>query len=151
GSGRAAEPDPKGIEFFENKIRPVLVKNCYECHSAKADKVRGSFLLDTREGLLKGGENGPAIVPGKPEESFLLKTLQHTDDKYKMPPKTPLPRNVVADFEKWIAMGAPDPRTGGSGYKRLSLEEAKSFWSFVAVQNPAAPKVKNAAWPKTDA
>jgi hypothetical protein len=161
-AGHAAEPDPKfdpkdvehakKIEFFENKIRPVLVKECFECHSAKAAKVRGGFLLDTREGLLRGGDTGPAIVPGKPGESLLLKTLYHEKgEKLKMPPKQPLPENVVADFEKWIAMGAPDPRTGGTSYRRLSLEESKTFWSLVPVANPAAPKVADGAWPRQDA
>jgi len=149
GTSRAAEPNAKGIEFFENKIRPVLVNSCYECHSAKSAKLRGGLMLDTREGLLQGGDTGPSIVPGKPDESLLIKSLHHTA-KLKMPPKTPLSADVIADFEKWITMGAPDPRAGGSGYKRLSLEEAKTFWSFVPVQSIAAPKVANTAWPRTD-
>lgn len=145
-----AADDPKGIEFFESKIRPVLINNCYECHSAKASKVKGGLLLDSKDSILKGGDNGPALVPGKPIESMLMTSLRH-DGKYKMPPSKPLPAHVVADFEKWIAMGAPDPRTGvQSTYKKLSLDEAKTFWSFVPVQKPAAPKVANAAWAKTD-
>ncbi len=150
GAGRSAEPDAKEIEFFENKIRPVLVNSCYECHSAKSSKLRGGLMLDTREGLLKGGDSGPSLVPGKPAESLLLKSLLHTG-KLKMPPKNPLPAGVVADFEKWIAMGAPDPRTGSAGYKRLSLEEAKTFWSFAPVKALAPPQVANNAWPRTDA
>lgn len=150
GLGWAADADPKGIEFFETKIRPVLVNNCYECHSAKSSKVKGGLLLDTRAGLMSGGDSGPVVVAGKPDESLLWKSLRHTE-KLKMPPKAPLSGQVVADFEKWIAMGAPDPRTGGGvAYKRMTPEEAKTFWSFVPVRNPAAPKVANAAWPKTD-
>jgi hypothetical protein len=152
GSSRAAD-DPKGIEFFESKIRPVLVNSCYECHSAKAVKLKGGLLLDTKEGMLKGGESSkPSVVPGKPAESLLIKSLRH-DKELKMPPnpKEPLPARVIADFEQWIAMGAPDPRTGAAGYKKLSLEESKSFWSFMAVRNPTAPKVKDAAWAKNDA
>jgi len=145
---RAAD-DAAGITFFETKIRPVLVASCYECHSAKAAKLKGSLLLDSREGVLKGGDTGPAIVPGKPAESLLLKSLKH--DKLKMPPEKPLPAHVVADFERWIAMGAPDPRTGVQTiYKKLSMEEARTFWSFLPVQKPAAPKVANATWAKTD-
>jgi len=151
GSSRAAAPDPKGIEFFENKIRPILATHCYECHSDKAAKLRASLRLDTREGVLRGGDTGPAIVPGKPAESLLLKSLQHDEAAKKMPPKTSLPAGAIADIEKWIAMGAPDPRTGGPGYKRLTLEEARSFWSFVPVQNPPAPRIVTGAWPKTDA
>src|SRR2546423_4955817 len=113
GSASAAGPDPKGVEFFETKIRPVLVNQCFECHSAKAAKLKGGLLLDTRESMLEGGKSGPAVVPGKPSESLLLQLLRR--DKKQMPPEKPLPANVIADFEKWIAMGAPDPRRGGPG------------------------------------
>ncbi len=147
--GQAAEPDRQGVEFFEAKVRPVLVNQCYQCHSAKAAKVRGGLLLDTREGLLRGGDSGPALVPGKPAESLLLKALHH-EGTLKMPPKTPLPRAAIAAIEKWIALGAPDPRAGGSAYRRLSPEEARTFWSLVPVSSPALPKVRGSAWPKTD-
>ncbi|MBA4067371.1 MAG: hypothetical protein C0501_27410 [Isosphaera sp.] len=141
-------PDAKGVEFFETKIRPVLVAQCYECHSEKSAKIKGGLLLDTRDGLLKGGDTGPAVVPGKPAESLLVKLLK--SDKGQMPPKQKLADHVVADFEKWVAMGAPDPRAGGAGYKRMSAEEAKSFWSLRPVTRPAVPAVKNAAWARTD-
>src|SRR5688572_29563705 len=92
--GHSAFPaDPKGIEFFESKIRPVLVEHCYQCHSAEAltkKKLRGGLLLDTREGLLKGGDTGPALVPGKSKESLILQSLRHSGD-LKMPPKGKLP------------------------------------------------------------
>jgi cytochrome c553 len=148
---RSADADPKGTEFFESKIRPVLVTQCYECHSTKASKVKGGLLLDSRDGLRAGGDSGAVVVPGKPGDSLLLKSLRH-DGKLKMPPKSALPAQVVADFEQWIAMGAPDPRVGGgSAYKRLSLEEARTFWSLVPVQDPPAPKTADAAWPRSDA
>jgi cytochrome c553 len=145
----AADPalDAKGVEFFETKIRPVLVAQCYECHSEKSAKVKGGLLLDTRDGLLKGGDTGPALVPGKPAESTLVKLLKA--DKGLMPPKQKLADHVVADFEKWVAMGAPDPRAGGAGYKRMSAEEAKTFWSLKPVTSPAVPAVKG-TWAKTD-
>jgi hypothetical protein len=149
-TARAADPapDPKAVEFFENKIRPVLVQHCYECHSAKSAKVKGGLLLDTREGLRAGGDSGPVVVPGKPGESLLVKLLKQ--DKGQMPPKQKLADNVIADFEKWVAMGAPDPRGGGAAYKRLSPEEAKEFWSLKPIASPPAPKVKDTAWPRTD-
>src|SRR5438128_2670420 len=75
------------IEFFESKIRPVLVERCYECHSANARKLKGGLLLDTRAGLLKGGDTGPAIVPGDPKRSLLIKSIRSTDEDLKMPPK----------------------------------------------------------------
>src|SRR5438876_471640 len=80
-TARGAEPDAKGIEFFEKKIRPVLVENCYKCHSAlaqKSNKLRGGLLLDSRAGVLKGGDTGPAVVPGKPTEGTLLATLRYS-------------------------------------------------------------------------
>ncbi len=141
-----AAEDAKGLEFFENKIRPVLVQHCYECHSAKSAKIKGGLLLDTKEGLLKGGDKGPSVIPGKPAQSLLIKSLKH--DGLKMPPKAPLSAEIISDFEKWVAMGAPDPRTGGTGYKRLTLEESKTFWAFQPVKEPTAPKVANKTWGK---
>src|SRR5205823_1528052 len=104
-----------GVEFFEKKIRPVLVQQCYECHSAEAQKnkkLRGGLRLDTRDGVLTGGDSGPAVVPGKPADSVLLRALRH--DGLRMPPKSKLPDAVVADFEKWVSLGAPDPRTSAA-------------------------------------
>jgi len=143
----AAEPDPKGLEFFETKIRPVLVKQCYSCHAADAKKVKGGLLLDSRAAMLAGGENGPAIVPGKPEKSLLISALKHQD--YEMPPNVRLPAPVIANFEKWVRMGAPDPRQGdrpGVVQKTINIEKGRQFWSFRPVTNPAVPQVKNATW-----
>src|SRR5262245_23783192 len=95
----ASAADP-GVQFFEQKIRPVLVKECYSCHSAEAKKPKGGLLLDTKQGLLEGGDSGAAIVPGKPVESLLVKAIRH--DGLEMPPKGKLADEVVADFEKWV-------------------------------------------------
>src|SRR5690349_3699494 len=100
------------VEFFEKKIRPIFVERCYKCHSAQAEKVKGGLLLDSREGLLKGGDSGPAIVPGDPEKSRLIVALRYKDEQLQMPPKEQLPAEVVANFEKWVKAGAPDPRVG---------------------------------------
>ena len=105
-----AQADDAGVEFFEKKIRPVLVKHCYECHSADAKKLGGGLLLDHREGLRKGGETGSALVVGKPDESLLIKAIRYEDDSLKMPPKGKLPAAVIADLETWIKNGASDPR-----------------------------------------
>jgi len=105
--------DPAARDFFEKKIRPVLIESCYSCHSAEAEKnkkLKGTLYLDSRDALLKGGDTGPAVVPGKPNESLLLKSM-HYDGDLRMPPKGKLSDAVLKDFEKWIAMGAPDPRT----------------------------------------
>ena len=105
-----AAPDKEGIELFRKKILPVLEQHCYECHSAKADDLKGNLRLDTREGMLKGGDNGPAVKPGDVEDSFLFKAMSYKEDDYKMPPKGKLPDEVLKDFERWIKIGAPDPR-----------------------------------------
>jgi len=102
----AAEDAP----FFTKKILPVLVQHCYECHSAEADEVRGNLRVDTRQGLRSGGDNGPAVVPGEPEESFLLSAIKYQEDDYQMPPNGKLSDEIIAAFEKWIKAGAPDPR-----------------------------------------
>jgi len=109
----AAEKDRKGLDFFESKIRPVLVRHCYECHSGKAaasKTLKGGLQLDTRIGIRNGGETGPAVLPGQPDKSLLIEALKH--DGLEMPPKSKLPASIIADFEKWIAIGAPDPRDG---------------------------------------
>ncbi len=108
--------DPAGLEFFEKKIRPTLADNCYQCHSRQSEKLKGGLLLDTREGLLKGGETGPAIEPGDPDHSLLIKAVRYTDEKLQMPPKgKKLSPEQIADLETWLKMGAPDPRNSPSG------------------------------------
>src|SRR5436305_12538138 len=103
GTGRAAATEPTGVEFFEQKIRPVLVEHCYKCHSAQAAKPKGGLRLDTRDGLRTGGDSGPAVVPGDPARSLLLKALRY--DGVEMPPGGKLPDAVIADSQTWIAHG----------------------------------------------
>ena len=141
----AAEPDAKGLAFFESKIRPALVAHCYQCHSAEAltkKKLRGGLVLDTKAGWQKGGDNGPSIVPGKPAESLLLKSLKHEGDSH-MPPKGKLPADVIADFEKWIAMGAPDPRDGKAAAQRvIDIAAGKKYWAFQPLREVKVPSSK---------
>src|SRR5262245_31421514 len=94
------------VEFFEKKIRPVLVESCYKCHSASAKKLRGGLRLDTRDGLLKGGDGGSVVTPGDPAASRLLKALRY--EELQMPPDGKLPDRVIRDFETWIKQGAVD-------------------------------------------
>jgi len=137
-----------GIDFFEKRIRPVLVEQCYSCHSRAANKERGGLLVDSRDALRKGGGNGPAIVVGKPEESLLIKAIRHADPKLKMPKAGKLPANVIADFERWIALGAPDPRDEKAVAKSMDFNAAKKHWAYQPIRNPALPAVKNRAWVK---
>ncbi|MEY4272067.1 MAG: hypothetical protein RL250_933, partial [Verrucomicrobiota bacterium] len=111
GAARLAAADlkPADVEFFESRIRPVLVAECYECHDAK--KQKGDLRLDYRDGLLKGGEEGAAIVPGDARKSFLIQSMDHSHETLQMPKKRPkLDAKIVADFVEWVNRGAPDPR-----------------------------------------
>ena len=147
----AQSPD---AEFFETRIRPVLVQRCYSCHSSKLTAPMADLTLDTKEGLLKGGHSGPAIVPGNAADSLLLKALTYAATP-QMPPTGKLPDAVIADFEQWIAKGALDPRTeaattsAASKYKGMSIEEGRKWWAFQPVVAHDAPKVRAAGWPKT--
>lgn len=144
-------PSPKGIEFFENKIRPVLSKHCYECHSAQAKKLKADLLLDSKAGMLAGGSSGPALVPGKSKESLIIKALMHDGDT-KMPSRsTKLSNEIIGDFVKWIDMGAPDPRVGKTAAAKriIDIDKGRTFWSFRPLAAVAPPKVKNEAWVRT--
>jgi mono/diheme cytochrome c family protein len=144
---RAAD-DTAGLEFFEKKVRPVLADHCYKCHSATAEKVKGGLLLDTRPAMLKGGDTGPAIVPGDAEKSLLIKAVRYTDENLQMPPKNKkLSAEQIADLESWIKMGAPDPRTNTAKLATaIATEGAKKHWAYQPVRSPALPTVKNSRW-----
>ena len=147
----AAESTAEGLDFFEKKIRPVLVEHCYKCHSASSEKVKGELLLDTREGIRKGGESGHAVVPGNLKESLLISALKHDD--FEMPPKKVLPAAVVADFEKWIQSGAADPRRATRPVAKadsIDIEAGRKHWAYQPLKAPALPKVTDAAWPAND-
>jgi hypothetical protein len=152
GALPAQELDRAGVDFFEAKIRPMLVKHCYRCHSAGAaakKKLKAELYLDTRQGVLKGGESGPALVPGKPAESLLISALQHKD--LKMPPKTRLNDELVAHFVKWVQMGGPDPRDGQvvEAAAGTDIKSGKKHWAFQSLAGGEPPAVKDAAWGKT--
>ncbi len=140
----AAPSDLAQLDFFEKKIRPVLAKECYECHSAGAKKLKGGLYLDTAEGMLKGGDSGPALVPGKPDKSLFLQTMEHTckdEDLFMPPKKDKLSDDVIADFQKWVKMGAPDPRDGKTTRRNAWDENtAKTHWAFQKIANPPVPK-----------
>jgi hypothetical protein len=121
------------LAFFETKIRPALIKHCYECHSEEADKRKGGLWLDRKEGWELGGDSGPAAIPGDPEKSLLIETIRYHDPDLEMPPDGKLSDRVIADFEEWVRRGLPDPRAG-KGMERdtggMTLEEGRAFWSF---------------------
>ena len=141
----------EGTEFFEKKIRPLLVQHCYECHSAEAKKLGGNLLLDHRDGVLKGGDTSAAVVPGKPEKSLLITAIGYQDDGLKMPPKGKLPAAAIADLEAWVKMGAPDPRLERPRAKEATsweeiLKTRGTWWSLQPVKKPTVPTPQNAAW-----
>ena len=149
---QAANADRKGLDFFEAKIRPMLVMHCYACHSAGAaakNKLKGGLLLDSRVGSRRGGESGPAVVPGKPAESLLINALNH--DGLKMPPKGKLPDEIIAHFVKWIEMGAPDPRSGGSvvAASQIDIKEGRRHWAFQPLGKSEPPAVGDSKWVRT--
>jgi len=137
-------------EFFESRIRPVLVQHCYECHSAESKGIKGGLLLDTAAGMLRGGDSGPAVVAGKTAESLVLQALKY--ESLQMPPKGKLPDSVIQDFEKWIETGASDPRTGAAVSVRpgMNIAEARQFWSFQPPVKTARPAVQNGDWPTAE-
>ncbi len=144
-----AQGEPLSAEdraFFENKIRPVLVKHCYECHAADAKELGGKLLLDSRDGIRRGGESGPALVGGKPDSSLIIQSLRY--DGMEMPPDQPLPESVVHDFVTWVQRGAPDPRSSEAMRKEQSLKEQRDLWSLQAIKDPPPPDVQNQAWPR---
>ena len=162
-SGSAASSERR--EFFERKIRPVLVDHCYQCHSTAAKKSKGGLRLDTREGLLKGGDSGSAVTPGDPDESLLLDAIRYQDEP-RMPPDGKLPDSVIADFETWIKQGAHDPRENAPSVdpssnpvpaaeaessandpkSTIDWAAAKTHWSFQTPKRHQAPEVRDVSW-----
>lgn len=144
---------PEQLAFFEKKIRPTLVKECYECHSAQSDELAGGLAVDSRAGLLRGGDTGPAVTPGSIKESLLVKAIHQSDDDLQMPPDNKLSAATIADFETWIKSGAPDPRDGPAAsatQAKIDIESGRKFWSFQKPTKTNPPAVKDTAWPKSD-
>ncbi len=138
------------LQFFETKIRPVLTEQCYQCHSHQADRIKGKLMLDSRDAVLLGGVTGPALVPGKPDDSLLIQAIRYTDEDLMMPPKDhggKLNEQQIADLTEWVRRGAPDPRVpvmaaSGKSYGGVG----KAHWAFQPVKKPAVPAVKDNSW-----
>ncbi len=135
--------------FFEARIRPVLVKHCYECHSSASAEPKGGLKLDFRRGLLEGGESGTVLVPGKPGKSLILEALRH--QSFEMPPKGKLPAREIEALERWVKLGAPFP--GGEIARTatkapIDLKKERQFWSFVKANRQPVPETKRTSWPR---
>jgi len=143
-----ADPTPQQLQFFENRVRPVLANNCYKCHSQQSEKVKGGLMLDTKDSLLRGGQSGAAIVPASPDNSLLIKAIRYHDPDLQMPPKRQLDEAAIADLTAWVKMGAPDPRSAGASQPTWS-DAGQKHWAWQPLKKPAVPDVNDAAWPKT--
>ncbi len=145
----APAADDAGVEYFERQVRPILVARCYECHSAKSVKLQGGLRLDSRAGALKGGETGPAVVPGKPKESLLVDAINY-GELYQMPPKTRLPADDIVVLTKWVEMGAPWPAepslAAGDSSSVFNLQRRQAeHWCWQPIQRRAVPAIPNRA------
>jgi hypothetical protein len=139
------------LAFFESKIRPVLVEHCYRCHSAGTKKPKGKLLLDSRDGLRRGGESGPALVPGDPDKSLFIRAVRYTDAELRMPPDQKLPASVIADLEAWVKRGAPDPRKAAAVPAAVAdwdtiYKARRRWWSLQPARKPQSPAVTNVGW-----
>jgi len=142
------ERSAAGIKFFETRIRPVLAEHCYSCHALESKSSKGGLRVDTREAIRKGGSRGPAVVPTKPQDSWLLKAVAHVEPKLRMPPKQKLPDSAIADLKAWIAMGAPDPRAEKAADR--PAKDAVSHWAYQPSKESAPPRVANNRWARKD-
>jgi hypothetical protein len=146
-------PSQQQLEFFEKQVRPLLIQHCYECHSVKSKKIQAGLVVDSRAGLLSGGDSGAAIVPNDVDASPLIEAIRY--ESFEMPPKGKLPASAIATLEQWVAMGAPWPNevapTADVARDVFDLEQRKSeFWVWQPVRSDAPPTVKNTAWPRSD-
>ncbi len=150
GAAAVDQGAKKGHEFYDSRVQPILSENCYRCHSHQADKIKGSFILDSREALLKGGESGPAIVAGDPEKSLLIKAVRHLDEDLQMPPKKKLSEQEIAVLVEWIKMGAPYSESKPAGLTRQKhrkiTEEDRKWWAFQPVRISEPPKIQDKNW-----
>jgi Protein of unknown function (DUF1553)/Protein of unknown function (DUF1549)/Planctomycete cytochrome C len=161
-SGNGAVPDPyvtqfasaptaDQLHFFESRIRPLLIDHCYDCHNKDSDELGGNLLLDSRVGIIKGGDNGQVLMPGDPDNSLLMKAVGYKDPELKMPPDEKLADDQIADLAEWIRMRAPDPRTEDTAAvvkakSEIDWDKARDFWSLRPLSKDQPPAVKNPLW-----
>ncbi len=150
GATASSKLDAGGVELFEKAVRPILAGRCGSCHGAGAAEIGGGLRLDSAPGILRGGSRGPALVPGKPDESLIIQALKRTHPKLRMPPDGALSPTDIGDIELWIRMGAPDPRAieppwrpgdpaGTAAETSIDIEKGREFWSFQPLADPAVP------------
>ena len=141
-----------GLEFFEKKIRPLLAAKCFECHSQRAEKLKGGLLLDSRKGFLEGGDSGPAAIPGKPAGSLFIEAVGYQNADLQMPPRSKLSDREISDLEQWVSIGMPWPKQATPENERKEpvfdiAERRRSHWAWQPVKKAIPPKVARAGWP----
>jgi hypothetical protein len=146
-SAMGAPADDSKIAFFEKTIRPILINRCYECHSVESGKSKGGLLMDSRDAILKGGDNGPALVAGDPEKSRIIESVRYHNQDLQMPPKGAMSAAEVRALEEWVKMGAPDPREAVADAKQhaprvIDIAEGSKHWAFSPIAKPTVPSVK---------
>ena len=150
GCGAASAQTPADVEFFESKVRPVLVERCHSCHSTNAKKMTGKLLLASRAAILKGGESGPAAVPGEPAKSLLIEAIHYGREDLQMPRSGKLPAREIAVLEEWVRRGVPYPGPVVAIANKDGIDWAKgrTFWSFQTPKMTPPPQVRDKAWPQ---
>jgi mono/diheme cytochrome c family protein len=146
----AAPPTTDQVELFESQIRPIFAEHCYQCHSDKAEKLKGELRLDSPASILKGGKSGAVIVPSQPDASLLIRAVRYTDAHVKMPPKGKrLAEGEVAALESWVQIGAPLPSATGPARLTDIARARATHWAFQAVDKPSLPAVQETNWART--
>ncbi|MGH7959139.1 MAG: PSD1 and planctomycete cytochrome C domain-containing protein [Opitutaceae bacterium] len=140
----APAAEERGLALFKDSIEPLLREHCYKCHSHESEKIKGELVLDSRSGWAEGGASGPAIMPGKPDESLLYRAVSYADEDLQMPPKgKKLPAAEIEKFRRWIALGAPDPRERKLPTPEEKLAQAREHWAYRPITRMVAPAAKN--------
>ncbi|MBA4016800.1 MAG: hypothetical protein C0483_06410 [Pirellula sp.] len=149
----ACANDDAGVELYEKKVRPALVEHCVKCHGP--EKQEGGLQVDSVAAMLRGGDQGPALMPGDPDASLLIQGIRYDDINFQMPPKGKMPSDVVKALEEWVRAGAPAPSSeqktpGASAVKKFDLAERAKHWCFQPLAKTKPPVVGNRAWPRGD-
>jgi Protein of unknown function (DUF1553)/Protein of unknown function (DUF1549)/Planctomycete cytochrome C len=148
-------PSAEGVEYFENHIRPLLVTRCYSCHSQSSGKSEGELLLDSRDGWTVGGDNGPSVIPGDIEASLLISAVRYDDADLQMPPDKKLSPDAIKHLERWVQLGAPDPRNAKTEQHSAAANPSdpvsgRQHWAFRPLIHAAIPDVESKDWPRSD-
>lgn len=145
-------PSAEDLTFFEQKVRPLLIEKCLKCHSRDSDEPNGGLWLDSRDRVLAGGDNGPAVVAGRPADSLLIRAIHYSDPDIEMPPDGKLSPREIAILESWVLRGVPYPDADAAARpapKKIELAEGKKHWAFQPLRAIALPPLRDEAWPQT--